>query len=47
MNPWVALPTMGWDLPHQSLLKKIPYAEGLPQPDLMEAFSQLRFPSLK
>ena len=42
-SPGMAPPTMGWALFfHESVIKKMPYrlAEN---PDLMEAFSQLRF----
>jgi hypothetical protein len=35
----MAPPTMGWALPHQALIKKMPYMLSCLQPDLMEAFS--------
>lgn len=39
-HPEVALLTVGWGLPYHLLIKKVP-------PDLMAAFSQLRFPPLR
>jgi hypothetical protein len=38
-NPRIALPTMGWAQPNQSLVKKMPT-------DLKEAFTQLKLPPL-
>jgi hypothetical protein len=38
--------TMGWVLPHQPLIKKIPPQACL-QPNFMEAIPQFRFPPLK
>jgi len=40
-SPGITLPTIGWALPHQSAIKKIPYSW-----ILWRHFSQLRFPSL-
>lgn len=44
--PRVSLPTIGWTLPCQSLIKKMLYRPAK-QPDLIEAFSQLRVPPVK
>lgn len=40
----VALNTVGWAIPHQLLIKKI--SQTCPQANLIEAFSQMRFPFL-
>ncbi|XP_060238999.1 peroxisomal membrane protein 4 isoform X2 [Meriones unguiculatus] len=41
-GPEVLGPTVFWVLPHQSLIKKMPYKLGCLQPDRLEILSQLR-----
>jgi hypothetical protein len=45
-SPGTALPTVGWTLLHQPLIKKMSYRLKNLQLDFMEAFSQLRLPPL-